>query len=324
MNYPECYACYHSDKSVRTNSSSGGIFALLADKVLLCGGVVYGVAMSPDCYSAEFARITNKNDIKQIQGSKYLQARTGKIFLQVKFDLEAGKTVLFSGTGCQVNALKKFLGKDFDNLLCTDVICHGVPSPKLWRKYAECYEKQNAAKIVNVNFRCKEKGWLNFGIKIIDDKNFEVFTSKEQDPYLLMFLRNYCLRPSCYECTAKNKKESDITIADFWGINSVVPKMKKINGVSFVILRTERGRDLFSSISNGLVYESVSFQDGVKRNPAEYRSAKRPMERDNFFNDLNSMTFENLKKKYAVPSPISFKSKLKHLLKKIPFVGSIM
>ena len=321
MNQLKCYACYHSDPSVRTNSSSGGIFTLFAEKILSCYGTVYGVAMSEDCYSAEFIRITNRNDIRKLQGSKYLQAKVGKIYLQVKSDLEACKMVLFSGTGCQINALKKFLGKDYDNLLCLDVICHGVPSPKLWRKYAEFYEKQNGSKIVDVNFRCKDKGWFDFGIKLIDDKNSNVFVSKENDSYLLMFLRDYCLRPSCYECTAKNQKESDISIADFWGIDSVIPKMKRINGVSFVILRTDKGSDLFSSVSKGLISERVSFQDGVKRNPAEYRSAKRPLERDVFFVDMNSMTFEELRQKYAVPKPISLKRKIKNLLKKIPLIG---
>ena len=129
----EVYACYNKDKNIRINSSSGAVFNSLAEYILSKDGSVYGVTMSEDCYSAEYIRVVSINDLMKLRGSKYMQAHVGNTYRQVKDDLISGKKVLFSGTGCQVIGLKKFLGREYENLLCVDVICHGVPSPALWR-----------------------------------------------------------------------------------------------------------------------------------------------------------------------------------------------
>ena len=134
-----------------------------------------------------------------------------RFFDYSKVELQAGKLVLFTGTGCQVNGLKKFLGKDYENLICMDVICHGAPSPALWREYAQYQEKKSGGKLKGINFRCKDESWTDFGMKeVLEDipensvKRF--YISKDKDPYMQMFLRDYCLRPSCYECVAKKEK----------------------------------------------------------------------------------------------------------------------
>ena len=134
QNYGNRLQNYNMNQEVRLSSSSGGMFSLLAEGVLSQNGVVYGVKMSDDCYSAEFIRIVDATKFVWLRGSKYLQARVGDAYKKVKDDLLSGKRVLFSGTGCQVNGLKNFLGKEYDNLLCVDVICHGAPSPALWKK----------------------------------------------------------------------------------------------------------------------------------------------------------------------------------------------
>lgn len=310
------YAAYSLDTVERLNSSSGGIFSLLSRSILNAGGVVYGVAMSQDCQYAEFVRIDKPKDLSKLRGSKYLQARVGNTYHQVKEDLESGVDVLFSGTGCQVNGLKGFLGKDYENLYCVDVICHGVPSPKLWREYVHYVESEANAKLINVNFRCKDDSWTDFGIKRIDSDHKTMYVSKDKDPYMLMFLRDYCLRPSCYECVAKQQKLSDLTIADFWGINKVLPEMSDGKGVSLVILRSVKGSELFDCIKADIVCMKVSYEDGVRGNRAEYSSAKRPAERDYFFNDMSSMSFDELKAKYAVPTPVPLKQKIKKSIKK--------
>ena len=146
-------------------------------------------------------------------------------YKSVKNDLNSGRIVLFSGTGCQNNGLKKYLGKDYENLYCIDVVCHGVPSPKLWRHYLEHIETINNAKIIGVNFRCKDQGWKNFGMEEIQHDKKKVYIPSSQDSFMRMFLRNYCLRPSCYECEAKLVRCADLTLADFWGINFVAPEM---------------------------------------------------------------------------------------------------
>ena len=313
------YAAYSKEDKIRLESSSGAIFSLLAEQVLRQDGTVYGVAMSQNCKYAEFTRIDKQEDLPKLRGSKYLQARVGNIYKQVKTDLESGLYVLFSGTGCQINGLKGFLGKEYEKLYCVDVICHGVPSPKLWRRYVQYAESEANAKLVTVNFRCKDDSWSDFGMKKIDENRKVMYVSKDKDPYMLMFLRDYCLRPSCYNCVAKRYKLSDLTIADFWGINEVIPEMNSSKGVSLVILRSSKGSELFNHIKTHIVYKDVSYEDGVRRNSAEYNSAERPEERDYFFNDMNSMSFEKLKDKYAVPISVPLKRKIKKLIKKLFF-----
>ena len=320
------YACYNLNKSIRLESSSGAVFTALAEYVIKKKGIVYGVAMSDDCYSAEFISVTDETNLKKLRGSKYLQAKVGDTFRRIKADLLSEKIVLFSGTGCQVNGLKSFLGKEYYNLICVDVICHGVPSPTLWKKYVQYQEKRNGGKLEHINFRCKDEGWTNFGMKEILNSfsgEFEkkLYISKDKDSYMQMFLRDVCLRPSCYECVAKKQKLSDLTIADFWGINDVVPDMNDGLGTSLVLIRTNKGEKIFNCIRENMQLKKVSYKSGVKENPAEFRSCIRPNQRNTFFNDMYSMDFEELEKKYASPIKISFKSKLirklKNLVKKI-------
>ena len=311
------FAAYSKDERIRLESSSGAIFSLLAEKVIEKSGVVYGVAMSEDCGWAEFIRVASKTELGKLRGSKYIQARIGDAYQSVKADLTDGLSVLFSGTSCQINGLKKFLNIDYSNLYCIDVICHGVPSPKLWRHYVQYVESEANAKLINVNFRCKDDGWSDFGIKRIDTNHKAMYVSKDKDPYMLMFLRDYCLRPSCYACVAKQYKFSDLTIADFWGINEVLPEMNDGKGISLVIVRTGKGSELFDRIKADIVSKEVSYEDGVRRNRAEYSSAKRLAERDRFFIDMASMSFEELKAKYAVPTPVSLKQKIKKSIKKL-------
>lgn len=311
------YAAYAKDNKLRLESSSGAIFSLLVEQALHQDGVVYGVAMSQDCKYAEFVRVDNKEDISKLRGSKYLQARVRNSYQQVKLDLESGLIVLFSGTGCQINGLKRFLGRDYENLYCVDVICHGVPSPKLWRQYVQYIESEANAKLINVNFRCKDDSWTDFGIKRIDSHHKAIYVSKDKDSYMLMFLRNYCLRPSCYKCIIKKNKLADLTIADFWGIDYVLPKMNDGKGVSLVIVRSNKGSELLDNIINNIVCKEVSYEDGVRGNRAEYSSVEKPLERDLFFYDMASMSFKELKDKYAVPTRVTFKSKVKKSIKKL-------
>lgn len=317
----EVYACYNTDKGVRLSSSSGAVFSSLAEYVLEQQGIVYGVAMSTDCYSAEFISVTSKEHLTKLRGSKYLQAKVGNTYKSLKADLMSGKLVLFSGTGCQVNGLKSFLGKEYENLICVDVICHGAPSPTLWRKYVTYQEQKNGGKLKGINFRCKDDSWTDFGMKEIcenipGDETKKLYISKDKDAYMQMFLRNYCLRPSCYECTAKKVKMSDLTIADFWGINDVARDMNDGMGTSLVLIRTEKGKDIFEKISSSMKRKEVSYKDGVRGNPAEYKSCARPMQRNTFFDDMQRMSFEELKQKYAAPIKLSFVTKVKRKAKK--------
>ena len=303
------YAGIYNNNEIRENSSSGGIFSALADKF----DVVYGAAMTADCYGAEMIRV--EGDISPLRGSKYFQAKVGDTFKHVKKDLEEGRKVLFSGTGCQINGLSMFLGKEYQNLFLLDIICHGTPSPKLWREYVAYQEKQHG-KLESVNFRCKDDSWVDFGMK-----ENQLYISKDIDSFMRMFLRNYCLRPACYDCHAKHYKKSDMTIADFWGIENVAPEMNDGRGTSLVITRSEKGQELFESIKSELKWKEVSYEEGVKGNPSEYSSVARPQQRDTFFEDLEKMSFEEMEKKYAADIRIPFSrkvvNKIKRTIKKI-------
>lgn len=306
------YACYNTDDEIRKQSSSGGIFTLLAELILNENGVVYGVAMSADCYSAEFVAATDKKGLEKLRGSKYLQAKMGNTYKQVKANLVEGKKVLFSGTGCQINGLKKFLGKEYSNLYCVDVICHGAPAPALWKSYLKNQEKTHGEKVRSVNFRCKDIGWKDYGIKEND-----IYTSKNENAYIQMFLGDYCLRPSCYNCVAKTVKLSDITIGDFWGIDKIAPEMNDEKGTSLVIVRSEKGMEFFERIEKNIEKKEVSYEEGVKYNPVEHQSVLRPDLRDDFWTDMKAMPFDKLKRKYASPMTTSIKAKIKRKIKKI-------
>jgi coenzyme F420-reducing hydrogenase beta subunit len=272
--------------------------------------------MSNDCNLAEFTRITNENELARLRGSKYLQAKVGDTYKQVRDDLLSGEQVLFSGTGCQVNGLNAFLGKKYDNLLCVDVICHGVPSPYLWKKYVEQKESEFSGKLIDVNFRCKDDSWSNYGMKETDEKHREVYISKDKDSYMQMFLRDYCLRPSCYECVARKIRSSDITIADFWGIENAAPEMDDGKGTSLVLVRTGKGERFFDRLTDDMVFKEVTYEDAVRSNPAEYKSPIRPSQRDTFFSDLRTLSFPDMERKYAAQLPRPFKIKLKKAIKK--------
>lgn len=286
------YAAFYNDETVRKSSSSGGIFSALAFKF----DVVYGVAMTEDCYSAKFTRV--EGDIAPLRGSKYFQASMGDTFKCVKDDLNAGKLVLFSGTGCQINGLAMFLGKEYPNLLLLDVICHGTPSPKLWEQYI-LYQERKYGKIKSVNFRAKDICWEDFGIK-----ENQIYIPRDKDSFMRMFLRNYNLRPSCYKCHAKNYKLSDITMGDFWGIDTVDSEMNDHKGTSLVIVRTEKGQKYFEKIQGKLKWKEVLYEDAIRGNLAEYASVEKPSERDTFYKDFENMTFKQLEKKYVANVPL--------------------
>ena len=305
------YAAYNIDKEVRKKSSSGGVFSLLAAEF----DVVYGVGLDEDCYGASLIR--TEGDFSILRGSKYLQAKIGNAFINARKDLDEGKTVLFSGTGCQIGGFKAFLGKEYDNLFCLDVVCHGVPSQALWKKYVVYQEKKNG-KITKVNFRCKDYGWKSFGMKEND-----IYYSKDKDLYMVLFLRNYCLRPSCYTCQFKENKLSDLTIGDFWGIENVDSGFDDGFGTSLVITRTEKGQKIFDLICNKLHCKEVEYDQAVEKNRMEYESAKRPIQRSSFYKDLNRYSMQRIAKIYLHPDfSIRAKRKLQRILRDRNFFGN--
>lgn len=294
----QAYVAINTDSKIRMQSSSGGVFSLLAQDILAQNGIVVGAVFSDDYRSVKHCVAHNLDELYRMYGSKYMQSDMQGIYILVEDALKSGRKVLFTGTPCQVNGLRLFLGKEYDNLLAVDIICHGVPSSHLWDKYITSIEAKYHASVINVNFRSKQYSWKEFGINRIDANTRELFILKDLDPYMQMFIRNYCLRPSCYQCLAKGTRYSDITIGDFWGVENIFPDMNDGKGTSALIVRTQKGSHIVSRISQQLVLRTVDYSEVIRNNPMESVSVAKPEERETFFKDMNTESFSKIKKKY--------------------------
>ena len=304
---PKAFAAFAKDEQLQKNSSSGGIFTLLCRAVLAEGGIVAGVAMKQDMRKAEHTFVEKDSEIGALRGAKYLQSELLGCFPQIKSLLGDGRKVLFSGTPCQVSGLKAYLGKEYENLLCVDMICHGVPSPMVWAKYCEETEKKANGRIRSVNFRYKKYTWEK-----LRKKDISIYISKQQDPYMRLFLADYTLRPSCYACLHKGiSRKSDLTIADFWGVNRIIPGFSNGAGTSLIMAHTEKGEQYLQKISDSTVMQETDPVAAVQKNGAAVNSAQRPQRQAEFWNELKNRSIGQLADEYV---PIDTKEKLKSML----------
>ena len=243
---PECYALWAQD-DVRLISSSGGMFTMLANYVFEQGGVVCGAAFDDD-YRVHHITIENPADLDKLRRAKYVQSDTEDIFKQVKAHLNQDKWVLFSGCPCHVAGLRNFLRKPYDKLLTADLVCHGVPSPMVFRKYME--EVHDKDQIENFSFRTKDKGYACTTMKI-EMKNGEVLypSNTNGDIYEKVFHRCMAIRKSCLDCNyAVVPRQGDFTIGDFWGISKFDPKLNDKKGTSVVLVNTQKAKEIFEVI----------------------------------------------------------------------------
>ena len=214
--YPKAYACYNKNMENRIKSTSGGVAALIAEYVINeCNGVVFGAVFDNE-FKVTHIKACTIEDLKKLQGSKYPQSDIGYSFKEAKKHLDRGITVLFTGTPCQISGLKRFLGKDYANLMCLDFVCHGVASPGVWGEYLT--ELRDKEKIKEIVFKDKIKGWKKWHVKIQYDDHVW-YRRGCMEPFMRSFLRYANIRPSCYCCRFKGlSHESDFTISDCWGI----------------------------------------------------------------------------------------------------------
>lgn len=299
---PASYAAYNKDEVIRLASSSGGIFTLLAEQTILGNGVVFGAAMGEDQRTVTHIAVRTMQELEKLRGSKYLQSNIEGIYSQVRTELLANRPVLFSGTPCQVEALRSFLGQDFENLLCVDLICHGVPSPKVWQKYLSYQENRAGAPARRTFFRHKKYGWKTFALsfEFSNDKVYEQIFQK--DLFMQTFLRNACLRPSCHHCHFKRiNRSSDITLADFWGIENLFPEMDDDKGISLVLIHTGKGQQTFDKLKDKLCFLPVNTEKALKGNSAMTCSAVPHKQRTKFFAMLDILPFDVLARRYAKP-----------------------
>ena len=290
------YAAINNNLKIRKESSSGGVFTAIAQYVIQEGGVVFGATFDEN-FLVVHSYVENSEDLAKFRGSKYVQSDLGCSFNQVKSFLDAGRLVFFSGTTCQVYGLLKFLRKEYDNLITQDIICHGVPSPKVWERYLHYICKGNTSK--SISFRSKLDGWKNFSITIEkQDKYYK--TSHRRDLYMQAFLSDLSLRPACYECKFKKVfRKSDFTLADFWGIENILPELDDDLGTSLVFVNTNKGNKIFNIINSNLTTKEVDLNIAIKYNPAMIKSVNCPQNRDVFMKEILCGNFPKVMKRYC-------------------------
>lgn len=292
------YASMSKDEAVRMQSSSGGVFTMLAEAVLAEGGVVFGVKFADD-WSVEHAYTETRDGLAAFRGSKYVQSRVGTAYADALRFLKAGRKVLFSGTSCQIAGLRRFLRKDYEGLIAVEVVCHGVPSPMVWRSYLDLLKSgahsapgKNSAtpvsaqdvRILDVNFRDKKDGWQKYGFSLRMNSASKaeqntvspsvnahahggadvcLFEQCSKNLYMRLFLSDISLRPSCYACKAKSGASgADIALADFWNIDKRYADWNDDCGASLVLVYTERGAAIYN-------------QAGCRSLPTDYAFALR-------------------------------------------------
>ncbi len=324
-NNPIAYSCINNDETIRLDSSSGGIFTLIAGKVIDQGGVVFGARFN-ERFELEHNFVETKEGLNQLRGSKYLQSKIGDSYKQAKFFLDSGRIVLFTGTPCQIAGLKSYLSISYINLCTIDIICHGVPSPDVWCRYVKFRETKAGTQVQRIAFRQKDEGWKQYSVSFLFKNDTEYRQNLFKDLYMRAFLKDVCLRPSCYDCRFKSlSRESDITLADFWGIQNILPQMDDDKGTSLVFINSEIGQTLFEEIKDGMLYQEVDINEAVKYNSAAIKSSRPNKNREKFFKDLSSLSFDRLVKMYCTDKlSIRAKKFLKSILKKITIKLGLM
>ena len=301
---PLAYACWNKNDSVRMCSSSGGVFYVLAEFIIAHGGVVFGAAFDEELMVRHVA-VDSMDQVYRLQGSKYVQSIIGRTYIEAKKLLDEGRYVLFTGTPCQIDGLLHYLCHDYELLYTQDIICHGVPSPIVWKRYLNYQEQQYKKPLVREplpSFRRKEEGWKRYSISLSFDKDIEYRKYHKEDCYMQAFLKNLSLRPSCYECHSKTKiRNSDITLADFWGIEHMLPEMFDNKGTSLVLTNSEKGKHLFELLKSRLHWREVDFEEAVSHNTPAFQSVARPKKREAFYDRLGTMPFDRLVKRAILP-----------------------
>lgn len=288
------YAAKAKDDALRKESSSGGIFSLLSRQIISDGGIVYGAAIRESDLSVCHCSAENEVELSWLRGSKYVQSDVGDTYGRVRSQLDAGRKVLFSGTPCQVAALRNFLGRDYENLVCVDVICHAAPSPMAWKKYLE---KRAAASATGrdsarptavidrrISFRSKNCGWKRYSLSLRFANNKEYLRDLQTDAFLRGFLAELYNRPSCHQCSVRELRSgADITLGDYWNVHHHFPEMDDDVGTSVVLVDSDGGAVLLKRILPFCDMVESDYADVRRTNPAVYCSPSPHVKRSKYF-----------------------------------------
>lgn len=314
---PICYAAEHKNIEVVFDSTSGGLFSALAEIMYRSNGYVGGAIFNED-FSVRHYISNDKEDLPKLRSSKYLQSNLEGFYSEVKRLVTTGEQVLVCGTPCQMAALRAFLRKDYDNLIIADFICRGINSPKVWLKYIASFEERYGSPVVYAKAKSKEYGWRNLTQKVILADGRHLYETKDHNDFTKGYLRtNAFCRPSCYDCKFKGfPRIADISLADFWGIEKVDKTMDNNLGTSLVMINSKKGEIFFHKAKVRAKVIQVPFETILPGNLALTAPLLPPkVNRVEFFEDLDKMTFTELAKKYIKDAPLSYKHKLKHFVK---------
>lgn len=285
------YAGWNREVKKVKESTSGAIFSALSDYILENGGTVYGAV-----FDEKFNVVIKKTDSfagrDQMRGSKYVWSDTNSTYRQVKEDLETGKNVLYSGVPCQVSGLRNFLQKNYKNLYCVDLVCHGFPSGEVWSKYVDYLEHKYHAKLVKFEFRHKSKENLHSVYRAEMDNSHVLMQSLSANAYSRTYNSLISHMLSCYNCMyTKKERTGDITLGDFWGIEHISPQNKNALGTSLIMVNSEKGELLLDKINNAIVISKRTIEEAQIKNPALREPVKKHPWRRGFFKSLDKYGF---------------------------------
>ena len=309
------YACYLIDEEKRKQSASGGIFAALADLLIKNDGYVCGCIWNENLEAVHI--ITNKpEEIEKMKGSKYVQSNLKDCAPTIQKMLLHHK-VLFTGTPCQVAAIKKYVGNN-ENLYTMSVICKGVPSPKVWKKYVQNLEKNNKSKLLNVQFKNKEIGWEPPVMKqFFENGKITSKLSFSTDLYGIGFLQGLFYRNSCSNCQYKLAGyNADIVVGDFWGASKSIVQETNNKGVSAVLVNSKKGQELFSQIASQIKFYSMNEEDIIRENQMIIKSVTIHPNRNKFYENIDRIDInQNIRDNIILP----VNKKLKNVIKELAY-----
>lgn len=317
---PECHAAIHKNLEVRFDSTSGGLFSALAEKMYRDGGYVGGAIYNED-FSVRHFISNSKSDLSALRSSKYLQSNASGFYKAVRDLLKQGEKVLICGTPCQMAAMRAFLRKEYENLIIVDFVCRGINSPKVFRKYLDYLEERFHSKVVYFKAKNKELGWRQLTSKVIFENKEVFYDTKDTSYFTIGYLgTGVYSRPSCYQCDFKGfPRMADITVADFWGAEHAVGKeLDNDMGTSLILLNSEKGKAYYEIIQSSILDKQIPFESILKGNPALVSSLNMPLvNRDAFYKDLDVLPFKKIAEKYikSTNSKLSSRRKLKNLLR---------
>lgn len=296
----KAYAAVHKDDEVLAKSTSGGAFTAIADAVFAQGGIVYGAAML-DGMQVKHIRTSGKDDFEGLRSSKYLQSDTGTTYQMVEQDLKQGKTVLYSGTHCQIDGLKNFLGKDYENLYTVDIVCHGVGSQAYFDKYMD-YARERYGKIKALRFRSKEyAGWSCGGVVVVVDSSdcLKKIPYRDFDNYYYSyFLSGDIYRKSCYSCKyANTNRVGDFTLGDYWGVEALNLPLQTKNGCSLLLVNNRHAMLLLDEIES-LDRVETTVEQAAHCNKQLNAPSKLMDSRQNRIGEYESMSGQQIQKEY--------------------------